>query len=192
VPPPARERRARRWLGAFGILAVVILGPSASAQFRWRDDRPVGDVARALTPPDAPRAPEAATRAGVPARHHIPLSGGATHLIVHGTLNDVLSGPMLIDTGSSYCVLTRKTAQRLGVRPVVGATVAVATANGEVEADLVRLDSIQVEDARLGGVEAVVIDAVEPPLVGIIGLSFLNQFRRYSVDHARGTIQLER
>ena len=107
-------------------------------------------------------------------------------------LNDVLRGPMLIDTGSSYCVLTRKTAARLGVKPVVGATVAVATANGEVEADLVRLDSIQIEDARLGGVEAVVMDAVEPPLVGIIGLSFLNQFRRYSVDHARGTIQLER
>jgi hypothetical protein len=36
------------------------------------------------------------------------------------------------------------------------------------------------------------MDAVEPPLVGIIGLSFLNQFRRYSVDQGRGTIQLER
>ena len=99
---------------------------------------------------------------------------------------------MLIDTGSSYCVLTRKTAARLGLKAVVGASIPVATANGEVEANLVRLDSIQVEDARLGGVQAVVMDAVEPPLVGIIGLSFLNQFRRYSVDHARGTIQLER
>jgi len=187
VPQPGRERGARRWLGALGIV-VVVLGPSASAQFHERDQRPVEDVARVASSFDD--APGVAPSA--PAGHHIPLSGGATHLIVEGTLNDALSGPMLIDTGSSYCVLTRKTAQRLGLTSVVGSTVAVATANGEVEADLVRLDSIQVEDARLGGVEAVVMDAVEPPLVGIIGLSFLNQFRRYSVDHARGTIQLER
>lgn len=179
----------RYWLGALGVVAAaLVLGSSASAQFRWRAQRPVEDVAHvAAADRPAPRVPSV-----VPARHHIPLTGGPTHLIVDGTLNDVLSGPMLIDTGSSYCVLTNRTAQRLGLTPVVGATVAVATANGEVEANLVRLDSIRVEDARLGGVEAVVMDAVEPPLVGIIGLSFLNQFRRYSVDHARGTIQLER
>jgi clan AA aspartic protease (TIGR02281 family) len=187
VPPRAPERGARRLLGALALVLILVLGPSARAQFGWQSPRPVGDVAQV-----SGSHPEGRVAPGGPSRHHIPLSGGATHLIVDGTLNDVLSGPMLIDTGSSYCVLTRKTAARLGVTPVVGATIPVATANGEVEAALVRLDSIQVEDARLGGVEAVVMDAVEPPLVGIIGLSFLNQFRRYSVDHARGTIQLER
>ncbi len=168
-------------------MLILVVGSSARAQLGWHGARAVGDVAHAQGV-----RPTAALAAGGTSRHHIPLSGGTTHLIVDGTLNDVLRGPMLIDTGSSYCVLTRKTAARLGMKPIVGATVAVATANGEVEADLVRLDSIQVDDARLGGVEAVVMDAVEPPLVGIIGLSFLNQFRRYSVDHARGTIQLER
>jgi len=153
---------------------VAALGTSASAQ--RRDPPATADVARVPAP----------------ARHHIPLSGGSKHLIVRGTLNDTLSGPLLIDTGASYCVLTRATAARLGVLTHTGASVPVATANGEVEADLVRLDSIQVEDARLADVDAVVMDAVEPPLVGIIGLSFLNQFRRYSVDQGRGTIQLER
>ncbi len=187
MSPRGPEDRARRLLRPLGLVLILVVGSSARAQLGWRSARAVGDVAQAQ---DAH--PSTAIVAGGASRHHIPLAGGTTHLIVDGTLNDVLRGPMLIDTGSSYCVLTRKTAARLGVKPVVGATIAVATANGEVEADLVRLDSIQVEDARLGGVEAVVMDAVEPPLVGIIGLSFLNQFRRYSVDHARGTIQLER
>lgn len=178
----------RRVAGALGLGAVLVLGPSASAQFGWRESRPVADVARAVAPDDRIERPSAPL---APARHHVPLSGGSKHLIVQGTFNDLLSGPMLIDTGASYCVVTRKTAQRLGLVRV-GSKVPVATANGEVEADLVRLDSVQIEDARLGGVEAVVMDAVEPPLVGILGLSFLNQFRRYSVDQARGTIQLER
>jgi len=113
-------------------LAVVVLvaafGTSARAQ--RRDPPATADVARVPAP----------------ARHHIPLSGGSKHLIVRGTLNDTLSGPLLIDTGASYCVLTRATAARLGVLTHTGASVPVATANGEVEADLVRLDSIQVEE----------------------------------------------
>ena len=174
MPPQVPERRMRRIVGALGLGFVLVLGPSASAQFRWREARPVADVVRAVAPDDViERAPVPLA----PARHHIPLSGGAKHLIVQGTLNDLLSGPMLIDTGASYCVVTRKTAQRLGLVRV-GTKVPVA--------------SVQIEDARLGGIEAVVMDAVEPPLVGILGLSFLNQFRRYSVDQARGTIQLER
>ena len=127
----------------------------------------------------------------VRATHAIPLRGDNTHLIVHATLNGVLSGPMLVDTGASYCVLTRAAARRIGLTPVANNTVPVATANGLVVADLLQLDSVQIEDASLRRVDTVVMDAVDPPLIGIIGLSFLNHFR-YSVDHAQGTIQLER
>ncbi len=191
MPLPARERRRRRVVGAVTAIAVVALASPANAQ-RSRAATATEDVAHVTGPaPPSRSAGESLSTLG-PTRHHIPLSGGGKHLIVRGTLNDALSGPLLIDTGASYCVLTRATAARLGVRARTGVSVPVATANGEVEADLVRLDSIQIEDARLDGVDAVVMDAVEPPLVGIIGLSFLNQFRRYSVDQAHGTIQLER
>ena len=178
----------RRGIGTLAVVLALLLGPSASAQFARRDGGRPPEV-RAPASPDRASALVAPV---APSRHHIPLSGGAKHLIVQGTFNDVLSGPMLIDTGASYCVITRETARRLGLKRVAGDSVPVATANGEVAADLVALESIQIEDARLRGVEAVIMDAVDPPLVGIIGLSFLNQFRRYSVDQARGTIQLER
>jgi len=183
VPP-----RVEPSLAVAAVAVAVVLGSWASAQFVRRESHATESVAR--VPDGAPH--ETVVAPAVGTLHRIPLSGGTKHLIVQGTLNDSLSGPLLIDTGASYCVLTRKTAERLGVTRITGASVPVTTANGEVEADLVRLDSVQVEDARLAGVEAVVMDAVEPPLVGILGLSFLNKFRRYSVDHARGTIQLER
>jgi clan AA aspartic protease (TIGR02281 family) len=123
-------------------------------------------------------------------RHDVPLTGNGRHLVVEARLNGRVSGPMLVDTGASYCVLTRATARRLGITN--GRTsVPVATANGEVAAALVELDSVQLLGAGLAGVDAVVMDAVEPPLIGILGLSFLTHFR-FSVDHRAGLLRLER
>lgn len=126
-----------------------------------------------------------------PSSYNVPLAGDGQQLIVHGSFNDTVSGPVLVDTGASYCVLTRATARRLGLRPHSSTAVPVATANGEVAAGLVTLDSVQIEQARLAYVDAVIMDAVEPPLVGIIGLSFLRKFR-YSVDHGARIFRLER
>lgn len=129
---------------------------------------------------------------GPTSRHDVPLdSGDGTRLIVHAVLNDLVSGPMLVDTGASYCVLTTATARRLGLVREPENTVPVITASGEVDATRVRLRAVQLAEARLAAVEAVVMDAVEPPLIGILGLSFLNRFR-YSIDATRGTFRLER
>lgn len=143
-----------------------------------------------------PRRPEAPGRAldrpaRAPAAYEIPLSGDGHQVIVHGTFNERVSGPVLVDTGASYCVLTRATARRLGLRPIASSAVPVVTANGEVSAGLVTLESVTIDDARLARVDAVIMDAVEPPLVGIIGLSFLRNFR-YSVDHGARIFRLER
>ena len=125
--------------------------------------------------------------------HDVPLHDAHDkHLIVDGILNGRVAGPLLIDTGASYCVVTRTTAQRLGLRSDAATrSIPVATANGNVDADLVTIDSLELEGVQLAGVDAVVMDAVEPPLIGIIGLSFLSQFR-FSVDPAEGTLRLER
>ena len=146
---------------------------------------------RASAAPVAPAAPRPVDRAiARTERHDIPLSGDGKHLIVDGTLNGTVSGPMLVDTGASYCVLTRGTAQKLGLKPRGARTIPVATANGQVDADFVEIEAVQLRGARLAGVDAVVMDAVEPPLIGIIGLNFLTRYR-FSVDLAEGTLRLE-
>jgi aspartyl protease family protein len=125
--------------------------------------------------------------------HAVPLHDAHDkHLIVDGTLNGIVSGPLLVDTGASYCVVTRNTARRLGLHDGTATrSIPVATANGHVDADLVTIESLRLEGVQLVGVDAVVMDAVEPPLIGIVGLSFLSQFR-FSVDPTEGTLRLER
>jgi clan AA aspartic protease (TIGR02281 family) len=178
-----------RWplVGAGIVVGALMLDPIAGAQYLERD---VDDVRldRLTSVGEPERAAAVVARAG--AHHDIPLSGDHKHLIVTGTLNGTVTGPMLIDTGASYCVLTPKTARKLGLAARRHRTIPVATANGQVDADLVALEALEVRDARLSGVDAVVMDAVEPPLIGIIGLNFLTQFR-FSVDLAGGTLRLE-
>ncbi len=178
-----------RLTGAAALLvAAVVSGPAATqhqAATSHLGVAPRGSAPNAQRPvPD--RLPEPAFR------HDVPLdSGDGTRLIVHAVLNDRVSGPMLVDTGASYCVLTTATARRLGLVRAPDDTVPVVTASGEVDAARVHLRAVQLAGARLAAVEAVVMDAVEPPLIGILGLSFLNRFR-YSIDATRGTFRLER
>src|SRR5690606_25238164 len=113
------------------------------------------------TDADAPfPAPDDVASAARRERHDVPLSGTGKHLIVDGTLNGTVSGPMLVDTGASYCVVTRGTAERLGLGPRSGRTIPVVTANGQVDAAMVEIDAVQLSGARLAAVDAVIMDAV--------------------------------
>jgi len=108
--------------------------------------------------------------------------------IVKATLNGRLTGTFLIDTGATFCVLTPDAAKRLHVSPS-GDTVTLRTANGTVQVPRVELASVQVGGTRAVGVDAVVQGAVDPPLDGIIGLSFLNRFT-YAIVPGRRVLRL--
>jgi len=177
---------SRRLCGVALAVGAVLLGPLGETRERATDHEEVRLVGLAATDNAVAERPAAPSAAG----HAIPLRGGGTHLIVDGTLNGTLSGPMLVDTGASYCVLTRKTARKLGLVPRTRRTISVATANGRIDARVVALDAIELRDARLAGVDAVVMDAVESPFIGIIGLNFLTRFR-FSVDATEGVLRLE-
>lgn len=177
-----RRRFGAAIIGALLLLDPVTSGPRSAIEPQIRLDRASAAVLVSRREPTGARSDVAG--------HDIPLDGDGKHLIVEGRLNDTLSGPMLIDTGASYCVLTAETAERLGLTGKVDGSVPVVTANGRVAADLVRIEAMQIRGARLTQVDAVIMDAVEPPLIGIIGLSFLTQFR-FSVDLAQGTLRLE-
>jgi clan AA aspartic protease (TIGR02281 family) len=178
----------RRLYGVALAIGVVLLDPTDGVHEPASDHDDVR--LERLTAPAMHDAPGPARPDGRTISHEIPLSGDRKHLIVDGTLNGIVTGPMLVDTGASYCVLTRGTARKLGLSPRAHGTIPVATANGQVDADFVELAAVELRDARLAGVDAVVMDAVEPPLIGIIGLNFLTRFR-FSVDLAEGTLRLE-
>jgi aspartyl protease family protein len=118
----------------------------------------------------------------------VPLAGNGTSWHVRATLNGNVRGLFLLDTGASFCVLAPDVASRLRL-PEATEHVELHTANGVVRAPLVRLGTIDVGGQRARDVAAVVHPAVAPPLDGIIGLSFLNQFS-YAVDPRRRMLRL--
>jgi clan AA aspartic protease (TIGR02281 family) len=178
----------RRLFGVACAIGAVLLDPTTRPY-----DRGIGqqDVRlERLTVPEALEAANPPRPLAQSARHDIPLRGGRTHLIVDGILNGLIHGPMLVDTGASYCVLTRRTARQLGLAARPRRTIPVATANGRIDAGVVAIAAIELQDAHLADVDAVIMDAVEPPFIGIIGLNFLTRFR-FSVDSTQGVLRLE-
>jgi predicted aspartyl protease len=102
----------RRLCGVALALGAVLLDPLAGLSERTTDHEVRLERLTAPAPPEDAEHPRPRVHH---ASHDIPLSGGRTHLIVDGALNGTVSGPMLVDTGASYCVLTRETARKLGL-----------------------------------------------------------------------------
>ena len=119
----------------------------------------------------------------------VPLRGDGTSWMVHVVVNGRVRGLFLLDTGASYCVVAPSLARSLGLPPT-GSFATVHTANGVVRAPVVRVASLVLGDTHARDVQAIVHDAVGPPLDGVIGLNFLNRYR-YAIDPQRRVLELE-
>ena len=122
-------------------------------------------------------------------KSEIPLDGDGKFWLVHATLNGNVTGLFLLDTGASLCVLAPTTARRLKLRET-GEQTEMRTANGVVNVPLVQIQTVDVGGNRARDVPAVVHTAVGPPLDGIVGLSYLNNFGSYSIDPRRRVLRL--
>lgn len=133
-----------------------------------------------------------AARASAPTAVGVPImqQGGAFY--VRGQVNGQGETLFLVDTGATYCVLTKVAADRLGLAssPVL-TMVKLTTASGTIEAPLIQIDVIQIGGAEARSVEAVIHDMPEFPsaVAGLLGLSFLNQFK-VEIDREEGVMLL--
>jgi len=119
------------------------------------------------------------------------LTGDDSQILVEAKLNGQVSGVFLLDTGATYCVITPEMAQRLGVaHEGQSYSIALETPAGRIEAPMTTLRTVEVARARAAEVPAVIYPAVQPPLSGIIGLSFLHQFE-FSIDTRRRVLRLK-
>lgn len=130
--------------------------------------------------------PSTPTSVGVP----IIQQGGA--IFVRGQVNGQGETLFLVDTGATYCVLTKAAADRHGLAagPVL-TMVKLTTASGTIEVPLIQVDLIQIGGAEARSVEAVIHDMPEFPsaVAGLLGLSFLNQFK-VEIDREEGVMLL--
>lgn len=137
--------------------------------------------------PAAPAPPAARRPARVGARVVVPFVREGTLMRVEAVLNDTVTAPFLVDTGASGVSLPSDVAQRLGLRVRPDTPhIRVVTANGEVTRPLVRLDAVEVGEARVEGLWATVNPSMD---IGLLGGAFFNNFI-YSVDAGAGVITL--
>ncbi|HEY9687611.1 MAG TPA: retropepsin-like aspartic protease [Coleofasciculaceae cyanobacterium] len=108
-------------------------------------------------------------------RQEIPvISQPDSSIAVPALVNNKTMGTFIIDTGSSYTVITPRMANKLGV--VVTAdtpTVSIITANGVIQAPMVTLKNVMIGQVRVDEVQAVIQDlGKDLMLSGLLGMNF--------------------
>ncbi len=99
-------------------------------------------------------------------------------MIVDVLLNDMVKAKMILDTGASSVALTAEFAERAGLDWRNGEPYYVGTAGGVTTARRVKLDSLMLGPARVDGVQASVVSAMnfDDGTDGLLGNSFLSHF----------------
>lgn len=125
-------------------------------------------------------------------RVEVPIEGSGKILIVDASINQRGTGRYIVDTGATYCVISKERAKEISLSGRKdGVKIRVATANGVVEATLGEARRIDVGDAVARDVTVAVMDGDPVPgFDGLIGLSFLQRFK-YSVDSREHVLKLE-
>lgn len=124
----------------------------------------------------------------------VPIEVKGSVILVRARVNEQEDTLLLVDTGATYCLLTKATADRLGLASSsVSTRVKLSSASGTIEAPLITVDLIQVGGAEARNVETVIHDVPEFPRIvgGLLGLSFLNQFK-VQIDPTIGVMLLSR
>jgi len=121
----------------------------------------------------------------------VPFQKRAASILVPATVNGQPIGYFILDTGATFTSVSRVVADRLRISGG-GSSVRLATANGLIQAPLTLLDEVDVGGAVARHVPAVIHDlpSAPPPVVGLLGLSFLERFR-VNIDLSSGLLLLQ-
>ena len=116
---------------------------------------------------------------------------GAKLIPVEALLNRSVTQNFVIDTGASMVTIPSQTAEALGIKlddntPVVP----VSTASDVALAFEVTIDSIEIKGLRVNNLKALIIDMPGDLGLGLLGLSFLENFH-VEIDNTKGILKLK-
>lgn len=123
----------------------------------------------------------------------VPLQKKGDIVIVQAILNERAEGTFVVDTGASYTMISHALAKELSIDlDEKLPTLAFQTANGVVQAPLVKLQSIEVGGVQIRDLTAAIYDVFpDPSISGLLGLNFLSNFR-LDIDTQSALLHLER
>ena len=147
-------------------------------------------------PPDAPQHVDTTLSAPLvldkPQTTAVPVERLGSVLVVMTTLNDSKQARLIVDTGASQTIISRRLATELGLAWTTYAThVLLHTASGSVQVDAVILDAIRIGGAELRNSQVLIHDLPDLPFTvdGLLGLSFLGAYQ-ITLDSSRGELHL--
>jgi hypothetical protein len=109
-------------------------------------------------------------------------------IIVPVTLNRTLSANLLLDTGASMTMVSRRIATALALYATSSRQ--FSGVGGNVTAQIARVDSLKVGDAEVNGMPVSIHDLSQTPVFeGLLGMDFLGRFQ-VSVDTAKRVLVL--
>jgi len=124
----------------------------------------------------------------------VPLQRIGSLFVVSLTINHTREARLIVDTGASHTILSRRIALDLGLYADTQATpVTMQTVGGPVRGEVVPIESIQVAEAEVRGTAAAIYDLPDAPagVEGLLGLSFLGHFR-VTIDTVHNQLMLVR
>ena len=121
-----------------------------------------------------------------------PVKARGLGFTVETLINEKARATLIIDTGSSYTVISPETAAKLGYTNLESLPKRkVSTAGGVSWVYLVDFDSVEVNGAVAERVKGAISTKLPPKVDGLLGISFLKNFA-YQIDSARMTLALSR
>lgn len=119
----------------------------------------------------------------------VPLFRKHELLFAEVVLNGRIKRYFIVDTGASFTLINKTTAQDLGIKEDENTPfIRAASVSGIISAPLISLASVRVGNAEVENVEALVFP-MAPSGDGLLGNSFLNKFR-VSIDSMNGKMTL--
>jgi predicted aspartyl protease len=105
----------------------------------------------------------------------VPVQFAGRAAIVSAILNRSVSANLILDTGASSTVISRRLAGLLSIRPT--GTAMGQTVGGMITAPIARLTSIKVGAAEIAELSVIVHDfSRDPRIDGLLGMDFLGQY----------------
>ncbi|MBE0456667.1 TIGR02281 family clan AA aspartic protease [Pseudoalteromonas sp. KG3] len=119
----------------------------------------------------------------------IPLEKRGAHYLIDITINNDVNTQLMIDTGASFTVLPKQLLESLYPQPKYINNMSVNTANGQVNAEHYRVDTIKIGQQILHDFDILVINNHSG--YGLLGMNFLQHFK-FNINQLDNQLELEK